>query len=217
MICCICGKKQSALFGGFPLSDDATELRICAQCYSKKTEMLVSVDSDKYTQARNEFVGMLQPSVSQEIREAFENMLKPIDERHQKWENDMRAAREKEEEEQKLEYQKRILLDNMIMTTSYNIEGYHITKYIKVISGESVMGTGFLSEFSAGISDFFGVENETFAKKLETAKESAGTKIAEKAVELGADAVIGVSYSYTMFSDNMIGVIVTGTAVKISE
>lgn len=40
------------------------------------------------------------------------------------------------------------------VTTSFQFDGYEIQNYLGLVSGEVVMGTGFLSEFTAGVSDF---------------------------------------------------------------
>ncbi len=44
----------------------------------------------------------------------------------------------------------------MIITSGFNIEGYLIDNYLGFISGESALGTGFLSSFGAGIADVLG-------------------------------------------------------------
>ena len=103
----------------------------------------------------------------------------------------------------------------MLLTSGYNFEGYRIVEYLGFLSGETVLGTGFLSEFSAGFSDFFGVSNQRFADKLEQAKDAAIQHLLEKAVNAGANALIGIDIDYNMFSANMIGVIANATAVKI--
>ncbi|WP_343247223.1 YbjQ family protein [Diplocloster hominis] len=105
----------------------------------------------------------------------------------------------------------------LILTTGYNLEGYKITKYISVISGSVVLGTGFLSEFSASISDLFGEKSELFAEKLEMAKGAAQEKLKKSACKVEADGIIGIDFDYITFSGNMVGVAATGTAVKLEK
>lgn len=52
--------------------------------------------------------------------------------------------------------------ENHVITTGYNFDGYCIKAYKGVISGSVVLGTGFLSELGAGISDLFGSQSEVF-------------------------------------------------------
>ena len=96
------------------------------------------------------------------------------------------------------------------------MDGYYVSQYIKTISGISVIGTGFLSEFKAGLSDLLGVESEAFANKMNEAKEIAELQIRKTAISLGANAIIGTSISYAPFSANMVGILITGTAVKLT-
>ena len=106
---------------------------------------------------------------------------------------------------------------NYMVTTGYNFEGYKIEEYRKVVSGSVVLGTGFLSEFNASISDLFGAKSDTFADKLETAKDAAYDKMVIKAMSTGANAIIGVDFDYITFENNMIGVVANGTAVVIEK
>lgn len=108
-------------------------------------------------------------------------------------------------------------LKSHMLTTGYSFEGYRIVDYKGVISGQVVLGTGFLSEFSASFSDFFGMEANFFSDKLEKAKNAAKERLIEKSVLSGGNAIIGVDFDYIMFSYNMIGVIANGTSVIIEE
>ena len=103
------------------------------------------------------------------------------------------------------------------MTNGYNFERYEISSYIDIVSGEVVIGTGFLSEFSAGLSDIVGGKSSAFSEKMREAKEAAIGIMKERAVTLEANAIIGVSFQFMSFSSNMIGVSVNGTAVKIQQ
>lgn len=116
--------------------------------------------------------------------------------------------------------EKEILVSKMnthMLTTGYNFEGYVIKKYIDVISGETVLGTGFLSELFASASDALGEESEVFSQKMKKAKQSATNKLIKRSIAIGANAIIGVDFDYINFSNNMIGVSSNGTAVVIEK
>lgn len=104
-----------------------------------------------------------------------------------------------------------------MLTTGYNFEGYKIKSYLGVISSETVLGTGFLSEFSASFADFFGTQSKMFENKLDSAKQVTMDKLIKKSSILGGNAIIGVDIDYIMFSNNIIGVIANGTSVVIEE
>jgi len=44
----------------------------------------------------------------------------------------------------------------MIITTTPNIEGKKIVKYVGIVTGEVVEGADFISDFEASLKDFFG-------------------------------------------------------------
>lgn len=103
------------------------------------------------------------------------------------------------------------------LTTGYTFDNYNITKYIGLVSGEIVVGTGFLSDFKANISDLFGTESKTYSNKLKAAKRAALYDMITESIKGGGNAIIGVSYEYLTFSGNMIGISANGTSVKIEK
>ena len=104
----------------------------------------------------------------------------------------------------------------MKITSGFNFEGYYITDYVGFYSGEVVLGTGFLSEFSTNVADFLGINSERFAAKLDEARQHSMQRLTDKVQKKGGNAIIGLDIDYVTFSGNIIGVIANGTAVKIS-
>lgn len=86
-----------------------------------------------------------------------------------------------------------------------------------IVSGEVVIGTGFISEFAADISDIFGAHSNTFAGKMIQAKEVALEKLIRNVLIEGGNAVIGVDFDYITFENNILGVSANGTAVVIQK
>jgi len=107
-------------------------------------------------------------------------------------------------------------LDKIIVTTTVNVEGYKIEKYLGIESVEIVMGTGPISELISDFNDFFGQRSTKFEKKLQDAKNMAFNRLKQKAYNNEANAIIGIDLDYTEFTNNRIGLIVNGTLVKIS-
>ncbi len=101
------------------------------------------------------------------------------------------------------------------VTTSNMFVGYNISCYYGIASGNTVFGTGFLSEGRAAVSDAFGIEDDSFSDKLEQAKNSSIQKMIDNAIKQGGNALIGVSFDYITFSSNIIGVVANGTIVEI--
>ena len=104
-----------------------------------------------------------------------------------------------------------------LSTTTNSFEGYKITQYLKIESGEVVLGTGIFSEFSASFSDLLGTANASFGSKLEQAKSVALEKLKENCILDGANAVVGVDLDIMTIGSNMIVACANGTAVRIEK
>lgn len=85
-----------------------------------------------------------------------------------------------------------------------------------IISSFSAMGTGLFTEVVSGWTDFFGLESETYHKKLDLAQNNCFDRLRYSAVEKDADCVIGAHITYTELTagKGMILVCACGTAIK---
>ena len=108
-------------------------------------------------------------------------------------------------------------IKNINLTTTNNIDGYKVERYIDIASVEIVIGTGIVSEFLSDISDFFGARSTVFETKLQKAKQIAFDKLKFIAVKNDGNAVIGIDIDYTEFTGNRIGIIVNGTIVEVKK
>lgn len=90
---------------------------------------------------------------------------------------------------------------------------------IGLVSGHSVIGTGFFSELSGSIADLTGGKAFKHLEKLKNAENQSLDEIRINAIRLGANAVISASLSYNEIGGQkgMIMVCVTGTAVFIKN
>lgn len=109
------------------------------------------------------------------------------------------------------------LLNDFLITTGYQFEGYNIDKYFNLINSEVVLGTGFLSELSAKVNDILGSTSEKLEEKLKDAKSSATQKIIDSAIKIGSNAIIGFRFEIFSLSNNILSVSAYGTAVHIIE
>lgn len=106
---------------------------------------------------------------------------------------------------------------NHMLTTGFSFEGYSISEYLGIVTGETIMGTGYFSDLSASISDLFGVEASEYSEKLRSAKQAVLKIMTKNSTDIGGNAIIGISYELMTFSGNMMGVSVTGTSVKVDK
>ena len=104
----------------------------------------------------------------------------------------------------------------MIITTTPSIEGKRITEYLGIVTGEAIMGANILRDFLANIRDVIGGRSGAYEEKLIDARHISIQEMEDNAIQLGADAVVGVDIDYEVLgADNgMLMVTACGTAVK---
>jgi uncharacterized protein YbjQ (UPF0145 family) len=101
----------------------------------------------------------------------------------------------------------------VILSTTPSIEGRRITRYC----GEAIMGANIFKDLFAGIRDIVGGRSATYEHELRKAREIALAEVAQTALELGANAVVGIDLDYETVGGqgSMLMVTVSGTAVVV--
>ncbi len=107
----------------------------------------------------------------------------------------------------------------MIVTTTNNIEGKKVVKYLGIVSGEAIIGANIVKDFFAGIRDIVGGRSGSYEEGLREAKEIALREMQEQAFRIGANAILAVDLDYETLGSNgsMLMVSSSGTAVVIEE
>jgi uncharacterized protein YbjQ (UPF0145 family) len=108
-----------------------------------------------------------------------------------------------------------LLTPFMIITTTPNIEGKRIKEYLGIVTGEAVVGANLFRDLFAGLRDIVGGRSGAYEKELRKARDLAFEEITEAALELGANAILGVDIDYEVLGEKngMLMVSVSGTAV----
>ena len=106
----------------------------------------------------------------------------------------------------------------MIVTTTPTVEGRPAAAYLGLVSGEAIMGANMVRDLFAGITDMIGGRSGTYENVLRSGRDQAISEMIEAATELGANAVVGVGFSYAAIgaNDSMMLVSATGTAVTLA-
>lgn len=207
--CSICGRR----IGGFgedkyKITEDYIACYKCAPLFRK---IINAETTEQLEMSENELrIKIDSDNVSQEIVNAVENEIQRIkDSKHLMYQKEQFQMQKEEEIRKKRKA--------FMISTGYNFEGYKIEKYIDLAHGEIVLGTGFYSELSANISDLLGTSSKTFEGKLSQAKRAAQEQMIINAMTVNANALIGVDFDITTFSNNIIAVSANGTAVVIKK
>ncbi|MBO5165519.1 MAG: heavy metal-binding domain-containing protein [Lachnospiraceae bacterium] len=218
--CVCCGKKVGIFTGGH------LDNTVCDSCYFKfagYVEELKNVNNAEEVETR--FINAIRIlNGSGFLADGEKRIITYIEEIKQKKLEDVQKeqqalTRSIEEQKKHDEIQKQYseLKVKILLTTGNNFEGYDIIDYCGVKSGSIVLGTGFLSEFSASFSDFSGTKDYRMGKKVEEAKAMATNTLIENCIYAGGNAIIGVGSDIMTIGTNMIVVSANGTSVKIEK
>jgi uncharacterized protein YbjQ (UPF0145 family) len=106
----------------------------------------------------------------------------------------------------------------MILTTTDSVEGKRIVAYLGIVSSEAIMGANVFRDLFASIRDIVGGRSGAYETVFADAKREAEADLRQKALELGADAVVGLDLDYEVIggdSRTILMVSMNGTAVKL--
>lgn len=105
----------------------------------------------------------------------------------------------------------------MITTTTTSVEGKRIVEYRGIVFGEVISGVNFVRDLAASFSNFFGGRSNSYEQELIEARQNAIYEMEQRAISLGANAVVGVDIDYEVLgADNgMLMVTASGTAVVV--
>lgn len=105
----------------------------------------------------------------------------------------------------------------MIVSTTNNIEGRKIVEYLGIVTGEAILGANIFKDLFAGIRDIVGGRSASYERELASAREIAIQELQERAMQRGANAVIGVDLDYEVLGtgNGMLMVSASGTAVRL--
>ncbi len=105
----------------------------------------------------------------------------------------------------------------MIVTTGNEVEMGKIVQYLGVVRGIVVRSPSIGQGIMGGLKSIVGGNIEEFAQVCEAARMDAFNRMIAHAQAMGADAVIGMRYDATEFSETTTEVLAYGTAVKLTN
>ena len=106
---------------------------------------------------------------------------------------------------------------NVTVTTTPALEGKQISRYLGVVTGDAILGANIFRDLFAGIRDIVGGRSAAYERELRRARDIAMDEMCAAAVDLGANAVVGVDIDYETVGGqgSMLMVSVSGTAVVV--
>lgn len=107
----------------------------------------------------------------------------------------------------------------VIVTTTPIVPGRAVAQVLDVVSGECVYGVNILKDLLAAAVDITGGRNGSAQKVLRDARIAAIAQVKGEAFAIGADAVIGLQFTFNEIAGggkSMIYAVATGTAVVMA-
>ena len=102
----------------------------------------------------------------------------------------------------------------MLMSTTNTFAGKEIEATLGLVKGNSVQSRNVGRDFVAGLRNIVGGEMKEYAEMLVRSREIATKAMEEEALQLGADAIVGVRFTTSSVMDGTSEVLAFGTAVK---
>ncbi len=108
-------------------------------------------------------------------------------------------------------------MDEVIVTTLTEIPGYRVKEIKGVVSAGTVLAKHLGKDILAGLRNLFGGEVKEYTEMMAEARELAIKRVKEKALKMGANAVIGLRFTTSAIASNAAEVMAYGTAVVIER
>jgi len=105
----------------------------------------------------------------------------------------------------------------MIVTTTNEVAGYRVAKYLGVVRGLTVRSRSVIGNIGAGIQSLFGGNITIYTELAEKAREEAFNLMVEHAASAGANAIVGMRYDANEMADGITEVLAYGTAVVVEQ
>jgi uncharacterized protein YbjQ (UPF0145 family) len=102
----------------------------------------------------------------------------------------------------------------IVVTTGVEIPEKKITEILGVVKGNTVRSRNLGRDIGAGFRNLVGGEVKTYTKMTIQAREEAYNRMVNEAIDLKADAVIGVRFTTSMVMHGASEMLAYGTAVK---
>ena len=107
-------------------------------------------------------------------------------------------------------------MTDIIVTTGNEVPGKKIIKVIGVVKGSTVRARNIGRDIGAGLKSIIGGEVKTYTDMTMNARDEAYNRMVNEALDMKADAIIGVRFTTSMVMQGASEMLAYGTAVKIN-
>lgn len=217
--CVICSKRQGGLIAHYPLSKEDPDDRVCLACQNHLKRMLASQDPAAFHREREHFQnlffqGLTSPKAEKLLNHYFDlaRFMEP----------GMSLEKILEDDKYKAYPGGEVQADDLaafMATHGHDFEGYRIVTYLGPVQIQRIVSNQ-ISGWYRNVGDPFHYMKdeaiEKMARRLEEEKEKAMEVLYEKAIRLGANALIALTFE-SQITSQAAAILVSawGTAVQI--
>ena len=106
-------------------------------------------------------------------------------------------------------------MKELIITTTEEIPGKKVVEILGVVKGNTVRARNIGRDIGAGFKNLVGGEIKTYTDMISHSREEAYNRMVNQAIDLKADAIIGVRFMTSMIMQGASEMLAYGTAVKL--
>jgi uncharacterized protein YbjQ (UPF0145 family) len=109
------------------------------------------------------------------------------------------------------------MVDQHLITTANNLEGYRIIRHLGLIRGITVRSRSIFGNIAGGFQTLVGGKISIYSELCEITREEAYQLMIQHANELGANAIINMRYEANEVMNGVTEVLSYGTAVVVEK
>jgi uncharacterized protein YbjQ (UPF0145 family) len=106
-------------------------------------------------------------------------------------------------------------MKDILITTGNEIPGKKVKEVLGVVRGSTVRARNIGRDIGAGFKSIVGGEIKTYTEMASNARDESFNRMANEAIKLKADAIIGTRFVTSMIMQGASEMLAYGTAVKL--
>jgi uncharacterized protein YbjQ (UPF0145 family) len=109
------------------------------------------------------------------------------------------------------------MIDQNMVTNSFELQGYRITQHLGVVRGITVRSRSIFGNIAGGLQSLVGGRLSVYVELCESTREEAFRELLQHATERGANAIINMRYDANEIMNGITEVLAYGTAVVVEK
>lgn len=109
------------------------------------------------------------------------------------------------------------MIDQQMVTTSIDLQGYRITRQLGIVRGITVRSRSIFGNIAGGLQSLVGGRLSVYVELCEKTREEAFREMLQHAADRGANAIINMRYDANEITDGVTEVLAYGTAVVVEK